>query len=171
MVFCRINCGILGLFWVCAIICCGVCLFGSLLCAAISDRLSVFDQISLASSLPSVLGRMVKLWRPLSVAWLPCPVRAYGVLFFLVGSFVVCCGRTPVGWFCSLPSGVWRLIVSPLTFLEGQRCGSVSGAGFAVVVCVFAVLHCLSSSSQLRAFPGCHGVCSGGGVRVSSPQG
>ena len=32
---------------------------------------------------------------------------------------------------------MWRL-VSPLAFLEGQRCGSVGGAGFAVVACVFS---------------------------------
>ena len=65
-VFRRINCGILGLFWVCTIICdYGLCLFGSLLCTVVSDRLSVFDQIFLASySLPCVLGSVLKFRRP-----------------------------------------------------------------------------------------------------------
>ena len=66
VVFHRVNYGILGLFRVCTIICdYGLCLFGSLLCAAVSDRLSVFNQISLASyPLPYVLGSVLKFWRP-----------------------------------------------------------------------------------------------------------
>ena len=74
----------------------------------------------------------------MAVAWLfPARSGLMGFCFSCWGPSSSACGGTPVGWFCPLPSGVWRLVVSPLVFLEGQWCGSVGGAGFAVVACVF----------------------------------
>ena len=92
MVFRRINCGIPGLFRACAILCFyGLCLFGSPLCAAVSDRLSVFDQMSLASSsLPCVLKSVLKFWRPswqLLGCFLP-DLGSWGFVFCLRSFFV-----------------------------------------------------------------------------------
>ena len=170
MVFHRINCGILGLFRVCAIICFyGLCLFR--LCSVVR-----FDQMSLASSsLPCVLGSVLKFWRP-SWQLLGCSLPGLGswsfvflfwVLLRLVAEGLLLVGSVPYPAVCSsllcLLWRSWRVIGAvPWVVLVLWSWRAFS----------FRSPPLLSSTSQgCMPFPVCHGECSGGSVRVSSLQG
>ena len=128
-----------------------------------------------SSSLSCVLGNVLKFWRP---SWqllgcsLPGPgswgfVFLFGVLFRLRAEGLLLVGSVPCPVVCSgLLSLLWRswrvVGVVPWVVLVLRSWRAFS----------FRSPPLLSSTSQgCMPFPVCRGECSGGGVRVSSPQG